>query len=61
MAGKSLFQLVYGQEKMIPMEFIVPSLHIAAITEISDIGAIEERLAQLFQLEEDRFLIGFHH
>jgi hypothetical protein len=45
---------------MMRMEFIVPSLHIIAITELSDIGAIEERLAQLVQLEEDRFLAGFH-
>jgi hypothetical protein len=30
-----------------PMDFIVPSLCIAAITELSDIGSIEVRLAQL--------------
>jgi transposase InsO family protein len=60
MIGKTLFWLVYGQEAVMPMEFIVPSLCIAAITELSDAGAIEERLAQLVQLEEDRFLAGFH-
>jgi hypothetical protein len=43
-----------------PMEFILPSLCIATITELSDTGAIEERLAQLVQLEEDWFVTGFH-
>jgi hypothetical protein len=42
------------------MEFILPSLHIATITELSNTGAIEERLAQLLQLEEDQFVTGFH-
>jgi hypothetical protein len=42
------------------MEFILPSLRIESITKISDISAIEERLAQLIQLEEDKFLVGFH-
>jgi hypothetical protein len=43
-----------------PMEFILPSLCIATITELSDTGMIEERLAQLVQLEEDRFIARFH-
>jgi hypothetical protein len=43
-----------------PMEFIVSSLCIAAITDLSDSSAIEERLSQLLQLEEDRFVAGFH-
>jgi len=43
-----------------PMESILPSLGIAAITEISDIGSIEEILTQLVQLEEDQFIVGFH-
>jgi hypothetical protein len=52
--------LVYGKEVIMPMEFIVPTLCIATITKLSDTGAIEEILVQLFQLEEDMFLIGFH-
>jgi hypothetical protein len=60
LTGKTPFQLVYGQEAVMPMEFILPSLCIATITELSDTGAIEERLAQLVQLEEDRFIAGFH-
>ena len=42
------------------MEYIVPSLRIAAITKMTDIGTIEERLAQFVQMEEDRFIAGFH-
>lgn len=43
-----------------PMEHIVPSLRIATFTRMKDRGALEERLAQLIELEEDRFLTGFH-
>jgi hypothetical protein len=60
LTGKTPFWLVYGQEAVMPMEFILPSLHIATITELSDIGSIEERLAQSVHLEEDRFVAGFH-
>ena len=42
------------------MEYIVPSLRISAITEMTDTDAIEERLAELVQMEEDRFIVGFH-
>jgi hypothetical protein len=50
--------LVYGQEVMMPMEFILPSLHIAVINDLSNSCAIEERLAQLVYPEEDRFVAG---
>jgi hypothetical protein len=39
------FQLVYVQEAVIPMDFIVPSMCIKSIIELSNTGAIEERLA----------------
>ena len=42
------------------MEYIVPSLHIVAATGMDDAEALEERIAQLIQLEEDLFIIGFH-
>ena len=42
------------------MEYIVPSLRIVALTKMTDTGAIEERLVQLVQMEEDRFIAGFH-
>ena len=43
-----------------PLEYIVPSLIIVVITEMTDVGAIEETLSQLVQLEEDRFVTGYH-
>ena len=42
------------------MEYIVPSLRIVAITEMTDVGAIEETLSQLLHLEEDRFVAGYY-
>ena len=42
------------------MEYIVPSLRIVAIIEITDSGAIEEILSQLMQLEEERFPARYH-
>jgi hypothetical protein len=44
---------------VIPMEFILPSLYIATITELLETGAIEEILAQLVHLEEDWFVTVF--
>ena len=43
-----------------PMEYIVPSLRIVAATGMADHGALEERLAQLDELDEERFLARFH-
>jgi hypothetical protein len=51
---------VYGLEAVVPMEYLVPSLRIVAFTDMDDIGAVRERLAQLVELEEDRFIVGFH-
>ena len=54
------FSLVYGQEVVMPMEYIIPSLRIAKITEMADTDTMNERLAQLLALEEDIFILGFH-
>ena len=43
-----------------PMEYIVPILKIAALTYLADEEIIEERLLHLLELEEDRFVAGFH-
>ena len=43
-----------------PMEYIVPSLRIAAATGMDDPEALEECIAQLIQLEEDHFIASFH-
>ena len=58
--GQTPFKLVYGKEAVMPMEYIVPSLCIAAATGMDYAEALEERIAQLIQLEEDRFTVGFH-
>ena len=43
-----------------PMEYILPSLRIAQITGMTDTDTVDERLAQLLALEEDRFIARFH-
>ena len=43
-----------------PMEYIVPSLCIAAATGMDNEAALEECVDQLIQLEEDCFIEGFH-
>ena len=44
-----------------PMKYIVPCLCITTTTQLDDEGALEENLTQLVQLEEYRFVTGFHH
>ena len=43
-----------------PLEYIVPSLIIVVITKMKDVGALEERLSQLVQLEENHFVTDYH-
>lgn len=43
------FRMVYGQEAMMPMEYIVPSLRNAAVTQMA-MGLMEEHLAQILEL-----------
>ena len=43
-----------------PLEFLVPSTLVAAITNMTERGAIKERLSQLMSMEEDRIVAGFH-
>jgi hypothetical protein len=50
------FKLVYGLEVVVPMEYLVPSLRIVAFIDMDDTGIVQERLAQLVKLEEDRFI-----
>ena len=60
LTGQRPFKLAYGQEVMMPMEYIVPSLKIAALTDLADKETVNERLLNLVELEEDRFVVGFH-
>jgi hypothetical protein len=45
---------------MVPLEFLVPSLCVAAITHMTERGTVQDRLNQLMIMEEDRILEGFH-
>jgi hypothetical protein len=60
LTGQTPFRLVYGQEEVVPLEFLVPSLCVTTITNMTDRGTIHERLNQLMIMEEDRILVGFH-
>jgi hypothetical protein len=42
------------------MEYLVPSLIIVAFTGMDDIDVVQYRLVQLIELEEDKFIVGFH-
>ena len=44
-----------------PMEYIVPNMHIAIATGMDDEAMLEERVTQLIQLEEFHFIVDFHH
>jgi hypothetical protein len=54
------FKLVYGLEAVVTMEYLVPSLIIATFTGMHDTVLVQERLVQLLELEEDKFIVGFH-
>jgi len=58
--GHTPFKLVYGQEAVVPLEFLVPSLCVASITQMTERGAIQEILNQLLSMEEEKILVGFH-
>lgn len=60
LTGQTPFQLVYGVEAVMPMDYIVPSLCIAVLIGMKDRGTMEERLTQLEENEEEWFLAGFH-
>jgi hypothetical protein len=60
MKMKTPFKLVYGLEVMVPIEYLVPSIRIAAFIGMDDTSVVQERLEQLVELEEDRFIAGFH-
>ena len=59
LTGHTPFRLVYGQEAIMPMEYIVPSLKTSAFTKMDDPTIMTERLTKILELEEDRFIAGF--
>jgi hypothetical protein len=60
LTGQTPFILVYGQEAVVPLEFMVPILCIATITNMTERDVVKERLSQLMEIEEDRIMVGFH-
>ena len=60
LTGHTPFRLAYGQEVVMPMEYIIPSLKVATLIDMTDEDTMNERLLQLVGLEEDSFIVGFH-
>ena len=58
--GHTPFLLVYGQEAMMLMEYIIQSLRIVSIAIMTYVDVVEEILLQLVQFEENRFVVGYH-
>jgi len=52
--------LVYDLEFVVPMEYLVLILRISSFIDMDDTSVVRERLSQLVELEEDRFIVGFH-
>lgn len=59
MMGQTPFQLVYGMEVVIPMEYIIPSLFIVVITGMMDYKALKERLVQWKNLKRNGSWLAF--
>jgi len=61
LTGNMPFRLVYGQEAVIPMEYIVPSLRIVVVTDMADHDIMKERMSHIQTLEvQERFIVVFH-
>jgi hypothetical protein len=54
------FRLLYGQEAVVPLEYLIPSPHIVAITNMTERSTAQEILSQLMELEDYRIMVGFH-
>lgn len=58
--GYTPFRLVYGQEVVMAIKFIVPSLRDATLTNLMEENDAHKRLQELMELEEDMFIESFH-
>jgi hypothetical protein len=54
------FKLFYGLEAVVSTKYLVPSLGIPAFTGMDDTDVVQYRLEHLMELEEDKFITGFH-
>jgi hypothetical protein len=50
------FLMVYGKEAVVPLDYLIPSLRIAMITNMTEEGVAQEKLDHLMELEEERIL-----
>jgi len=57
--GKTTFRLLYGQETIMPIEYIVLGLRIAVVIDMVDLDIMKERMFSILSLEEDRFIARF--
>jgi len=58
--GKTPFRLVHGHEAVVPLEYLICIMCIAAITNMKERCTPQEILAQLIELEEDMIMASFH-
>ena len=56
----SPFQLVYGLEVVVPMDFILPSLRVATNFKMNGNPSVHERLIELDKLDEKRFITAYN-
>lgn len=54
--GHTPFQLMFGQEAMVLVEFMIPSLRIELENKLGDMESLRERLYKLNRLKEKRLL-----
>ena len=54
------FQIGIWPEVVMPMEYIVPSLRVAIVTDMADEDTLNERLLHLLGLEEHHFIARFN-
>lgn len=54
------FRLVYVQEVVMPMEFLVPILHITEAIGLTKPSVVEQKLQEVLQLQEDCTIHKFH-
>jgi transposase InsO family protein len=58
--GNAPFRLVYGHEAIFPLDYLIPSMCIVVITDMTERGATQEILAQLMELEEEKIIAVIH-
>ena len=60
LTGHTPFRLAYGQEVVMLMEYTVPSLRVAVITNMANEDTLKEIFPHLLSLEEHHFIAGFN-